>query len=355
MSSEYDSLPVSKTIPFPQRMDFELHNTCNLACIMCNSRNSSSYAKKFHPEEMPLPMRYGTDFLKQLETFIPHLKKANFLGGEPFLMDIYYEIWDKLLLMNPQCNIFIQTNGHIYNQRIQKMLSKGKFSIGISFESLKPEVFNKIRLNGNFEKLMEHIIHFKKYCQNQGTHLSFAVTPLRRTVLELVDFVKFANLHQAEIFFNVATEPHDLAIWSMESTAIQQILSELKKQNLPVAKNTIEQTNLQQFHSYVHQIENWHKEAVVREKAILDLEKQTNEALIDLIVAKMQPLLVDSMQYNQLYQAEYLAEMQEIENTLRQMNTPEFRDKLKFLAVVHPERSSSEIAKKPLNKMALMK
>jgi radical SAM protein with 4Fe4S-binding SPASM domain len=354
MSSEYDSISVSKIIPFPQRMDFELHNTCNLACIMCNSRNSSSYAKKFHPDEPALPMSYGKAFLEELDTFIPHLKKANFLGGEPFLMDVYYEIWDKLLAHNPNCNIFIQTNGHIFNQKIKNMLAKGKFSIGISFESLNKNVFNSIRLNGNFDKLMENIANFKMYCQNQGTHLSFAITPLRKTVLELADFVSFANQHQAEIFFNVATEPHDLAIWSMESTAIQQILEDLKTKHLPNATNTIEQTNVQQFHSYVQQIGNWHQEAAKREIAIQQLENVSNEELIQIILANMQTLLADSMQYNQLYHAEYLAEMEEMKQTLQQMNNEHYRPKLKFLAVIDAERSSSEIAKKPLNKMEHM-
>ena len=70
----------------PQVFEFELSNTCNLECTMCNGHFSSSIRKnreQLPPKENP----YDADFVNQLEAFFLDLKVAKFLGGEPFLID----------------------------------------------------------------------------------------------------------------------------------------------------------------------------------------------------------------------------------------------------------------------------
>ena len=75
---------------YPLRMDFELSNKCNLECAMCSGYFSSTI--RANREQLPpLPMVYDQAFVEQLLPFLPHLTNAKFLGGEPFLVDIYYE------------------------------------------------------------------------------------------------------------------------------------------------------------------------------------------------------------------------------------------------------------------------
>ena len=52
---------------------------------------------------------YDAAFVKQLEEFIPHLEEVKFYGGEPFLIEIYYEIWEKIMELNPKVRISVQT------------------------------------------------------------------------------------------------------------------------------------------------------------------------------------------------------------------------------------------------------
>ena len=85
----------SKISKYPTVMEFELSNNCNLQCIMCPGRNSSSFNTNEKAEFI-----YDDAFLLQLEEFLPHLNEAKFIGGEPFLIPIYYKIWEILSLFD---------------------------------------------------------------------------------------------------------------------------------------------------------------------------------------------------------------------------------------------------------------
>lgn len=265
MAAAYDT-PFLPTTEYPERMDFELSATCNLACTMCDGNLSSTYRKHFH-HLSPKKDRYDSDFVAQLDEYIPHLKKVNFLGGEPFLIAIYYEIWEKLIQYNPKCSINIQTNGHVLNNKVKTLLSKGKFSIGISLESIQKSRFESIRLYGNFDRFLENLTYFKAYCYTQKTHFTLAITPLRETIDELEDFVHFANTNKAYIYFNTITEPHNKAIWTLPAKDIKNILDTFQNTKLPTS-NHIEQANAHQFYSYYNQIKEWYNDAIMIENSI---------------------------------------------------------------------------------------
>jgi len=81
----FDDLAVTREDPiWPVQMEFSMTNSCNLQCEMCNGDWSSSI--RAHREQRPpLPVVYHDSFFEELAEFLPHLHKANFLGGEPFL------------------------------------------------------------------------------------------------------------------------------------------------------------------------------------------------------------------------------------------------------------------------------
>lgn len=349
IAGSYDTVPTDRTMSFPARIDFELHNTCNLACVMCNGKNSSTYRKEI--DRLPNDaIVYGDKFLNELEEFIPHLSRANFLGGEPFLIDIYYSIWERLLRLNPSCNIFIQTNGHIMNERVRKLLAKGKFSIGISFESLQRETFQNIRRHGDYDKLLRNIKVFREYCTENGTHLSFAVTPLRSTVLELCDFVTFANANKADIFFNIATEPHDMAVWTLSSERIRSIIRRIEEMDLAVPQNFVERQNRQQFDSFLIYLENCAEEALSREEQIRESVGLSRRELIGVIQDKIDALVLQETEQNAEYTEEYRSERAMMFRTLEAMDQDRYEDKLRMWAVISAERITNDLAKLPLNK-----
>lgn len=60
---------------------------------------------------------YNDAFVEQLEEFIPHLKELRFNGGEPFLINAVFRIFEKVEKLNPKLKIVIATNGTVWIAR----------------------------------------------------------------------------------------------------------------------------------------------------------------------------------------------------------------------------------------------
>ncbi len=118
LNNEYNSVKIHQYDDYkvpslgklrPRVIEMALSNTCNLECIMCNGRLSSSIRK--NREKLPaLEDVFGDSFRIELQSFIPYLQEAVFAGGEPFLIPLYYNIWEDIIRINPTCKISIVTN-----------------------------------------------------------------------------------------------------------------------------------------------------------------------------------------------------------------------------------------------------
>jgi MoaA/NifB/PqqE/SkfB family radical SAM enzyme len=160
-------------VPYPRVMEFELSNTCNLECIMCNGYFSSSIRKN-REHLPPIESPYNDKFVDELDEFIPHLTDAKFLGGEPFMIDIYLSIWERIRKLNPNIRIHITTNGTFLNNRIKDLLEGLKAGIILSIDSVNKETYPKIRVNGSYDKVMENLEYFRDYTKRKSTFLSMA-------------------------------------------------------------------------------------------------------------------------------------------------------------------------------------
>ncbi|MBK8698395.1 MAG: radical SAM protein [Saprospiraceae bacterium] len=139
-----------------------MSNTCNLEDIMCSGQVSSSI--RTHRDHLPpLPMPYDDAFVTQLREFIPHLHEAKFYGGEPFLIPIYYQIWEAIAELKPELFMFVITNGTVLNSRVKDLLQKGRFELAVSIDALDKTKLESIRKNVHLETLLEHIDYFSTY------------------------------------------------------------------------------------------------------------------------------------------------------------------------------------------------
>ncbi len=270
----FDSLPKGK---YPSLIEFEMSNTCNLACVMCDG-NYSSIIRKEREKLPPLKNPYDDAFLTQLEEFIPHLSKAKFMGGEPFLIPIYYKIWEMIISLNPNCIISVQTNGTIYNKQIESLLKQGNFHISVSVDAISKEVFDNIRLRGIFGKVMNNIKHFRAYCHDRRTHFGIATCPMQQNWHEIPDIVKYCNELKAPIYMNRVSQPLHSTLMSLDSTALTHIHQAYLKVELP-AETRIQQRNKVQFMELTEQIANWAEKAKTHEQWLKRLNNMDNEAL----------------------------------------------------------------------------
>jgi MoaA/NifB/PqqE/SkfB family radical SAM enzyme len=263
----------NRPLKYPKVLEFELSNTCNLECVMCTGYFSSSIRKN-REKLPPIPLVYDDAFVKQLEEFIPHLTDAKFLGGEPFLIDIYYSIWESILRINPKVVIHITTNAAALSGRAKNLLESLRCGVVISIDSLVKETYERIRTNARYEKVMENVEYFRQYTQEKNTWMSFAVCPMTINWKEIPDMVKHCNQEDIYIFFNTVFKPEEYTLRFLPARILGNIIANYKSVNFfPICDVHVH--NVNSFNDLIKQLERWHEDAVNHER----LQMQTVQAI----------------------------------------------------------------------------
>ena len=259
----YDKLS-DKPTKYPKKIDFELSNKCNLECTICRGERSSSIRKN-REKLPPILSPYDSEFLNQLDSFLPHLEDCHFLGGEPFLIPIYLDIWERMIEIKSEATISIQTNATILSDRVKKIIESMNFAISISIDSISPELFPKIRVNGKFDLVLKNMEYFSQYCDRKGTQLGISYTPIVTNWHELPEVVEFCNKRNIKLFFNTLSHPKHLSLKELSPGKLQEISDYLKNTQHP-EYSELERANKQTYTNFRKLITYWHQEAL--EKSI---------------------------------------------------------------------------------------
>ncbi|MFH0867650.1 MAG: radical SAM protein [Bacteroidota bacterium] len=259
----YDFLPESSG-KYPASVDFQISNTCNLQCIMCNGEYSANVRANRENKEM-YKNPYDDNFFKQITEFIPHLKEASFSGGEPFFAKEFSRVWDLIIKLNPRINISVTTNGNIYNEKVQSYLDALKFNISVSLDAVTEETYNKIRVNGNFNTVMKNIRIFSDYTKKKGTFFSVKICPMRQNWPELHELSKSLSEKNISFLYNTVFYPPYCSLWNLNSVKLDKIAAFLQSKSMP-ANTEVQRENAKRYNDMALQIKHWHKEAVKREE-----------------------------------------------------------------------------------------
>jgi len=258
--NKYEHYAFSKS-KYPVIMEFELSNKCNLSCIMCDSNLSSSIENKAN-NEFSGNKFYGDIFFEELKEFIPHLQLAEFTGGDPFMIEEYYKIWDMITEINPKCHILITTNANTMNPRIEKLLDTHKnIHFNVSIDSLEKTNYEKIRRGGNFEFAMKNLDIFVGYTQKNNTNLNLLVCPMTINRHELGDFIDFANKKKICVYFHTVIKPKELSLKFLDKKLLNETIKQLSERQF-TETNKKEKINIENYQNMVKLFKNWSKEDI---------------------------------------------------------------------------------------------
>jgi MoaA/NifB/PqqE/SkfB family radical SAM enzyme len=272
-SQNYDLL-AGKKKQFPLFMEFELDTFCNLDCIMCPPELHSSVQHSLFSE----------DFAEKISPWLAGLKWAKFYGGEPFLIKIYYTIWEKILEVNPRCVIKIQTNGTILNERIKELLSRGRFQISLSLDTLNPVTYAEIRRGSELGIVLKNLDYFAAYAKKTGIAADVAVCPMTMNAGEIPEIIDYCNARGIYVNFNIVTEPKKWSLKYASSTLLQQTIDLLNNSRWS-SRNTVLYQNRKHLKSLIRQLEAWKRMAAEKEQ--IPLVDCSREMLIALIAEKI--------------------------------------------------------------------
>ena len=257
--------------PYPSKLEFELSNTCNLECAMCTGDFSSTI--RLNREKLPaLTQVYDDAFIDQLRPLLPHLKTASFVGGEPFLIDIYYQIWDLIIEINPTCEISITTNGTVYNSRVKRVLEKLTCQINISLDSISKPSYEAIRVNAKLERTLANLDAFMEVNRRNNKSLNIMVCPMVSNCREMPDLISFANERGLRVFFNTVFKPFEQSIRSMSIEAMHDLVRLYRAQT--TRSDIVAKANRDALEDLAAQVELWAKTASIEREQQLQKEAE---------------------------------------------------------------------------------
>jgi tetratricopeptide (TPR) repeat protein len=195
---------------------------------MCDGLLSSSI--RAHREGLPpLPRVYSDQFFEDLRPFLPHLRCAKFLGGEPFLAQECFRIWDMILEAGLKTPCYVTTNASQYNAKVERVLNALPVSLTISMDGATKETVEKIRVNCDFDEFIRNVHRFHEYTQKRGTWLGFAHCLMRPNWHEFGDVLLFAENLGCSVFVNTVLTPR-YSLYTLAPGELNKIVDEMELQ-----------------------------------------------------------------------------------------------------------------------------
>ncbi|MFN7148526.1 MAG: radical SAM protein [Microthrixaceae bacterium] len=224
----FDSFGVDEVAPWPTRMEFALSTTCNLQCVMCSGEFSSAIRSQ-REGLPPYRSRYGDAFLDEIGPFLDRLEQARFLGGEPFLADINFRIWQLMVDRGSTAECNVTTNGTQWSPRVESVLEQLRFSLGVSIDGVTRETVETVRAGASYDRIMENLERFLRYRDRRGTSVSLTFCLMRQNVQEYVDYLCFAEDRGCQVFVNTVRQPPQFSLYHLPAHELRDVVSMLER------------------------------------------------------------------------------------------------------------------------------
>ncbi len=218
----YEGYPVHEADPAgPMAMTFALSNRCNLGCVMCNPALSSVLR---HQAGLPsLVPVYGDEFFADLAAFLPRLRYAKFLGGEPFLIPEHQRVWDLMDEVGGPPRIQVTTNGTVWTDRVAWVLDRFTVDITVSIDAARTDTYESIRRGARHADVLANIERFRAACRASGAELRFCMCLMDNNWRELGEFLSWADELDVPVSINVVSDDglalHDLPLEQLDEVA----------------------------------------------------------------------------------------------------------------------------------------
>ena len=171
-----------------QYIDIRNDPTCNLKCKTCGPGASTLWAK-----ERGIKLTKPNYNLNKYDK--KNLKKIYMAGGEPTYNKSYLQFLTDLLIVNPDCEIVINTN--LKNLPIEWkkiILSFKNFTVTISCDAIE-KLGSYVRYPLEWNKFEENI----KFCQNNNISIMFNLVASNLTVHDIYRTIEWMNQYTNSI------------------------------------------------------------------------------------------------------------------------------------------------------------
>jgi len=177
----------------PFSLAVEPTNLCNLKCPQCPSGMDLLSRKKGN---------IGTELyekiMDELSPYLMHL--TLYFQGEPFLNPDLTKLIS--IAKNKKIITAISTNGHFLTEdNCEKIITAGLDRIIISMDGLDQKTYEKYRVNGDFQKVVDGIktlVDKRKKLKKSNPFIELQFLVFNHNEHQIIDFRKFAKYYGAD-------------------------------------------------------------------------------------------------------------------------------------------------------------
>ena len=218
LKSEACYQEVIKTPPI--RLDFMVDSFCNLKCVMCTNvlEDNGGYDDESFWEHCR-------------EKIFPYVKEIEIIGGEPLILDNTFKLIDLVSECNPECMWRVTTNAHYqFNERFKKAADKMNFeSFAVSVDSLKPDIFEKIRKGARLNLVLKTLDDWQAYSKTRSEQrpmkvvVNFVVQ--KENAFELPSFIDYCLKKELVPYAILLRDPEDFSIFDLPNKQLEDIFT----------------------------------------------------------------------------------------------------------------------------------
>jgi MoaA/NifB/PqqE/SkfB family radical SAM enzyme len=213
---------VDGALAWPQKIDFMLSNNCNLQCVQCTGEYSS--AIRTHREgRPPLESPYDDRFFDDIRAFLPHLREATFEGGEPFLSNLNFRLWDLIAELNPGIDCRVTTNATHVTPRVIRVMETLQMGVLVSIDGATAATYEAIRPGASFDQVLANTRRLFAIAAAKGlcTELNHCMLPTNHR--EFGDVLELGDELGAPVNVSVVRYPYEHSIHHLPQDQIRAI------------------------------------------------------------------------------------------------------------------------------------
>ncbi len=228
----------------PQMLDLKLGIKCNLACRICSMDSSDQWIEEtFHfmePHDVERKTKYvnkiyrafdkTNDLWQAIDNYMPNLKRLDFYGGEPWLIQEHWDILAKMteLGYSKDCILHYTTNGTVFKQKQVDLLKSFKnVSIQLSIDGIGNR-FEYQRYPGKWSVIEKNIERFMRL-RDYGIKISTCTTLSNLNIWYVEELLRYFGDRNIQVYFNYLHRPEEFNLTNLPHDVKLHVKERLEK------------------------------------------------------------------------------------------------------------------------------